>query len=126
MTNKEYKARLEDHYIIDAHGYGVGCYGPDYIDRDAISALSRDITNRKKSGDIVLDGFNRRASITPINGGYILTSYYTVVAEFTEKGGFKKRWQGFSATTLKHINIFRQFVGLAPLNKREWIELDAA
>lgn len=77
MTNKEYKQKLMDHDFYN---------GRDYLTAHETCELSHDIANRKKSGDIVLDGFNRRASITPVNGGYILTSYYTIVAEFTEKG----------------------------------------
>ena len=58
------------------------------------------------------------------NGNLILQSYYTDVCRYNLKSDkFTKTWNGFSVTTLKHINIFRRFLGLKAISKREWIEL---
>ena len=48
----------------------------------------------------------------------------TDVAYFDHDGKFHKTWDGYSATTLKHVNLFRKNGGLAPLNKREWVEME--
>lgn len=113
MTNKEYKTRLGNHEYYN---------GYDCLTNNERTELSHNITKRKQDGEIILDGFNRRASIKKVNGGYILTSYYTNVCSFIN-GEFNKLWCGYSNTTLKHINLFRKFVGLDTLNKREWVAL---
>lgn len=86
-------------------------------------AKTDDARERKNGGAIVLDGFNGRACIIPTADGYKLQSYYTDVCA-VRGGHFVKTWEGFSVTTLKHINMFRAFVGLSRLTKREWIELE--
>lgn len=112
MTNKEYKkACCEQEY------YG----GSDYLTDWEKTDLRRDIKARKEKGDIVLEGFNHRASIRPVSGGYILTSYYTEVCAVID-GTFRRLWDGYSVTTLKHINLFCDFLGLKGFNKRSWIE----
>ena len=70
-----------------------------------------------------LEGFGNRALVIPTEDGYILRSYYTDVAS-VKNGEFHKLWNGYSNTTLKHINAFRQFIGMNALSKREWIELE--
>ena len=113
MTNKEYKEKLM---------YTVTFGGFDYLTREEVKELARDIKGRKK--DVILEGFNRRASIrVNEDGTAILTSYYTDVAAI-KNGIFFKLWDGFSATTLKHVNLFREYYGMDALNKRGWIETE--
>lgn len=46
------------------------------------------------------------------NGEKILLSYNTEVAKITESGEFVRMWGGESATTMRHINSFLQFLGM--------------
>jgi hypothetical protein len=39
-------------------------------------------------------------------------------------GVFYKLWNGYSVTTLKHVNLFCDFMKIAGFNKREWIETE--
>ena len=50
-----------------------------------------------------------------------LKSYHTYICEIDNNGNFTKLWDGYSATTMKHINIFRQMFGLPTMSKYEWI-----
>lgn len=111
MTTKEYRNKLE---MIDKYNRY------DYLLRAEVNELRRDIKARKNARP--LDGSNYKASIRTDGGGVILTSYYTDVAR-VDNTGFTKLWEGFSATTLKHVNIFRDLFGLPAINKREWVEM---
>lgn len=114
MTNKEYKEAKENLYTFDYW---------DYLNRTEEKELRAAIRERKYlSGSFPLPGSNNRASIRTDGSGYILTSYYTDVARI-ENGVFSALWEGYSATTMKHINLFRQLYGLPRINKRQWIEL---
>lgn len=96
--------------------------GHDYLTRCEVSGLRADIQARKRGGARPLDGCNYRASVRRDGDGVILTSYYTDVAR-VDSDGFHKLWNGYSVTTLKHVNIFRALFGLAALNKKEWVTL---
>lgn len=118
MTAKEYKNRLTEHEIFN---------GLDYLQPDEVKELRSEIKEREKAGAIVLSSFNNRASISKKGNVYTLTSYKTKVLSFdTETGEIKKLWNGYSVTTLKHINLFLQYFNIPGLNKREWIELETA
>lgn len=112
MTNKEYKEKRES---IETYS----CR--NYLDGQERSELLKDV---KERDGFQLGGFNNRATMKRENGVYTLTSYYTDVCEYnTETGEFFKLWDGFSTTTLKHVNIFRKYLGIPEISKREWIEL---
>ena len=114
MTNKEYRAKLEK---IDVFN------GYDYLSRDEVKELRRDAKVRAElNNETYLSGF--RATTRLEYHGWVLRSYNTDVAYFDYDGKFHKTWDGYSATTLKHINLFRGKRGLAPLNKREWVEME--
>jgi len=56
------------------------------------------------------------------DGMYDLFSYGTHVA--TVSGGqFFKLWDGYTFTTLVHINKFREWLGFKKLTGRQWLEL---
>lgn len=52
----------------------------------------------------------------------VLTSYTTEVCGFVN-GEFVRFWGGWSATTAKHIDAFRELFGLRGLSKKEWLAL---
>ena len=131
MTNKEYKAaRYEAENAPEVFTFeswnGISIYPNRYMSNQDIKDLRQEYKGIKaENNGYALDGFGGRALIIPDGNKLILRSYYTNVCEFdlkTEK--FTKTWNGFSVTTLKHINIFRRFLALNELSKREWIELE--
>ena len=131
MTNKEYKAlreQAENVYELDTFVTYEGwfCRANRYMKSDDIKDLRQEYKAIKaENNGYALDGFGGRALIIPDGNKLILRSYYTDVCEFdlkTEK--FTRLWNGFSVTTLKHVNIFRRFLALNTLSKREWIELN--
>lgn len=58
------------------------------------------------------------------NGTKELISYKTKVAIITKGGNFIKLWDGYSLTTMNHINEFRMQNGLNKINKKEWLEIN--
>ena len=126
MTNNEYKALREEHenaseLFTFEHYNGLSWYPSRCMTSDDIKEMRNEYKNTVGYN---LDGCNGRAMVTRgENGAAILKSYYTDVAAIID-GEFYKLWDGFSVTTLKHINIFRDRFGLAKMSKREWIELE--
>ena len=54
-----------------------------------------------------------------------LISYDTTVCSFDlETRKFIRHWDGYSVTTMRHINAFRHFYGLPLLSKSEWISIN--
>lgn len=126
MTNKDYKAAreiAENAAELETFTKYNSFYPSNYMDGDEISEMRTERKAEKKSGAISLEGFNTRAALIPVDGGYILKSYYTDVAAVID-GKFYKLWAGYSVTTLKHVNIFCDFMKIPGFNKREWIETE--
>lgn len=128
MTNKEYKAArtiaesVDELYTFESWN-GYSFYTNKYMDSNDLKEMRQEykaIKADKKA--FALEDFGGRALIIPVDGGYILQSYYTKVA-IIRNGKFYKTWNGYSVTTLKHINAFRVWAGFKALSKREWIEL---
>lgn len=119
MTNKEYIQKRDSIEIYN---------GYDYLHQDETSALRKDIKDACKRGSFQLEGFNNKAIVTKNSETgtlYGLRSYRTNVCAYdTATCVFFKLWDGYSATTMKHINIFRNYFGLPKLSKREWIEME--
>lgn len=129
LTNKQYKqARIDAENAAELYTFESyvdnGWYGyyNRYMKADDLKEMRQAIKESKKYGGFVLDDFGNRAVIIPTEHGFILRSYYTNVCEIRD-GNFIKLWQGYSNTTLKHINAFRRYFKLDTLSKREWIEL---
>ena len=116
MTNKEYKAKLDVIEYYSSH---------NYLNNKEVAELRK--TNKTKEeldGCTFLADCNFRAMVRKDYYGKVLISYTTDVCMIDNDGNFVKLWDGYSATTLKHINKFRRINGLAEINKREWIKLD--
>ena len=52
--------------------------------------------------------------------GYMLYSYDTLVARFIPGRGLVRSWEGWSATTQRHINAFARFCGVNKSGKKWW------
>lgn len=131
MTNKEYKAlreqaeQAEELYTFENEHFNGFCYyNSRYMTPEDIKDMRTEYKKEKQERKaFALEGFGGRALVIPTEHGYILRSYYTDVCE-VRNGEFIRRWEGYSNTTLKHINIFRAFAGFKMIGKREWIELE--
>lgn len=118
--NKEklYKEKLEMHWTSNWY---------DYLNNSEVSELKKDVTRRaKKEGTEVLEGTNKKATITwSEDGTIILTSYYTDVLDVLPDGTIVKRWDGYSATTMRHINALMAKLNLPLISKREWVMMES-
>lgn len=84
-----------------------------------------ELIQTKNENEEFLEGTYKRAKVRKLNDGTKeLYSYKTKVAILTKGGNFIKLWDGYSLTTLKHVNIFRIDNGLKEINKKEWNELE--
>lgn len=61
-----------------------------------------------------------------INDGIcdMLVSYETVVCKVLKDGTFIRTWEGYSQTTMKHVNQFREMCGLPKINKAIWEKMN--
>ena len=66
--------------------------------------------------------FYGKATILYTPDGIILQSYETRVCAYVN-GEFIRTWNGYSATTMRHINAFREKFGMKPISKAEWLKL---
>lgn len=65
--------------------------------------------------------FYGKAVIIDTIGAIQLRSYNTIVCEIDKATDtFVRMWRGYSATTMKHINAFRETYGYPKLSKKEW------
>lgn len=70
-------------------------------------------TNGRKS-------FYGKAKIREENGEQILVSYTTDVCKIDNDGNFIRLWDGYSATTMNHVNSFLSYVGISERGKKFW------
>lgn len=54
----------------------------------------------------------------------ILVSYGTQVARIGDDGSFHRLWGGWTATTGRHINAFRESYGMCKISKSEWMKME--
>lgn len=66
--------------------------------------------------------FYGKAKVIDHENGFVsLVSYSTIVCSIdTKTGEFKKHWNGYSLTTMQHINSFRNMYGLETMSKKHW------
>lgn len=64
-----------------------------------------------------------RASVEIVNGCPVLVSYWTKVAR-VEGGKLVRMWDGWSATTAKHITEFCRMYSLDAPNKKIWERME--
>lgn len=76
-------------------------------------------TNNRKSF------YGKAQVIEQDNGDIELQSYDTIVARI-RNGNFERLWDGYSATTMNHINSFLDTFGISGGGKAWWISLEVA
>ena len=134
MNKREiYKNRLDEHMTaVDVTPslsyYGMFCRESTYLDSDAQKELRKDVRDRINSDEchIVVEGTNRKATYwCNEDAELVLRSYYTDVMSVDSEGNITKLWNGYSVTTMNHINKFLEELGMKTLSKHEWIMMDA-
>lgn len=68
--------------------------------------------------------FYGKAKMCLHNDEMLLKSYDTIVCKLDAKGHFIRLWDGYSATTMKHINSFRVACFLPKISKKEWEKME--
>ena len=59
--------------------------------------------------------------------GYELISYSTKVARIeVDCKKLVRLWDGYSATTMRHVNAWLQWHGMNPITKKQWEEMEVA
>ena len=81
-----------------------------------------------KSYIIPADGhksfYGKAILIDDEKGTRTLESYNTPVCKLVSDGAFIKLWDGYSATTMRHVNGFRAHCRLPQINKAAWDRLE--
>lgn len=81
------------------------------------------IKTKINNNEYFLDGTYKKAKVLESNGAKDLYSYETRVARITRNGDFIRLWDGYSLTTMKHINQFCRMFGLKGYSATEWRKL---
>ena len=69
--------------------------------------------------------FYGKAKVIIDGGETCLQSYNTIVCKIVN-GEFLRLWNGYSVTTMKHVNDFRYTFGLPALSAKDWRALPCA
>lgn len=64
--------------------------------------------------------FYGKARIMDADGEKVLYSYDTPVAKINGRGEFVRLWDGYSVTTMRHINSFIEWFGISGGGKSWW------
>lgn len=67
--------------------------------------------------------FYGKAHVIQVDGTVYLRSYDTIVASVTQDGVLHKHWEGWSATTGRHIASFSDMLTNREIRKKEWDKL---
>lgn len=71
-------------------------------------------------GDRRKSFYGKAKVIEKDNGEKVLQSYDTEVCKITSSGEFVRMWDGYSSTTMRHVNSFLQFFGIVGGGKSWW------
>lgn len=97
----------------------------DMLNSHEMKDMKDSYKSLKKRGWMSLLGANSRALINFKGDCVVLKSYYTNVLVIDLKNyTVTKLWDGFSVTTLKHVNLLLNMYGFKSLNKREFMDLE--
>lgn len=64
--------------------------------------------------------FYGKATVVEWNGEKVLVSYETPVCKIDAAGRFVRLWNGYSATTMRHVNSFNRLFGINQGGKAWW------
>lgn len=64
--------------------------------------------------------FYGKAKVIEKDGETLLQSYDTIVCKVDKNGAFVRLWNGYSATTMRHINTFVNMFNISNGGKKWW------
>lgn len=64
--------------------------------------------------------FYGKAKVIEKDGETLLQSYDNTVCKIDKSGEFVRMWEGYSATTMRHINAFIEMFGISGGGKKWW------
>ena len=64
--------------------------------------------------------FYGKAKVIETDGETLLQSYDTTVCKIDKSGELVRMWEGYSATTMRHINAFIEMFGIPGGGKKWW------
>ena len=64
--------------------------------------------------------FYGKAKVIETDGETLLQSYDITVCKIDKSGEFVRMWEGYSATTMRHINAFIEMFGIPGGGKKWW------
>lgn len=64
--------------------------------------------------------FYGKAKVIEKDGETLLQSYDTTVCKIDKSGEFVRMWEGYSVTTMRHINAFIEMFGIPGGGKKWW------
>lgn len=124
MKNTRDLTNIDSGYFSnDLAKHEVNPYTGETIDYLTKQPTKREalINNQIAGKTTILPNSNNRAITIATDNEIFLQSYDTLILSLnTNTGEVKKLWDGFSTTTLKHINEFLSAFGLS-FNKKSWL-----
>lgn len=72
-------------------------------------------------GDVRKSFYGKAQVFEYKNGDKVLKSYNTFVCKIDKNGTFYRLWDGYSATTMRHVNAFLTFFDIPGGGKTWWI-----
>lgn len=78
------------------------------------------VSELKPGGYDRAKSFYGKAKIIQIDGETLLQSYDTIVCKIDKSSEFVRMWDGFSATTMRHVNAFIDMFGIPGGGKKWW------
>lgn len=82
------------------------------------------VMNLISSNNQAQKSFYGKAKVVMDSGKAYLQSYDTFVCCMDENNQFHRLWSGWSATTARHINAFRNAYSLPAISKKEWNSME--
>lgn len=64
--------------------------------------------------------YGKAVALKSTDGTWWCRSYNTIVCSVDKNGTFHRHWDGYSATTMQHINAFIRFCGIEGGGKAWW------
>ena len=86
------------------------------------------VKNKLNTVNDSANSFYGKAKVIEYEGGTkILESYKTKVVKLAKNGTIKRLWDGYSMTTLRHVNEFLAQNGInKKLTKKDWMEMEVS
>lgn len=78
------------------------------------------VSDLMPSGHDRAKSFYGKAKVIEKDGETLLQSYDTIVCKIDKSGEFVRKWEGYSATTMRHIDAFIEMVGISGGGKKWW------